>query len=827
MLRPNLILRNTCKTESYTAPQAHSKKQVIARNPEKHAERLCRQLHEALAESKSRSAQAMSESSGTYIEFSGQHNKELLTKSLENRREGIRLLNIRQQDETTYATVYVPSGKENFFLKRIKSYADASQLTEKGNRHYEQLVASIEDIGLAIVESMWTGRKENMPTEKRGWLEVWLRTDQDENGKLFESYAKLLDELSIKHRDRYILFPERMVTLVFANIEDLSKLLARYDRLAEFREASIVTSSFYANLDVGEQGEWIKDLLSRTTFEPGQTSICIVDTGVNRGNPLLTPIVDRDVVLTVDDSFSKADNDNHGTRLAGLAVYDDLKEKLTSDASFTVTHTIESMKLLDLSHPNEDPDLYGELAKQAIDRVYIKKPDRKRLFCSAVTARDDEITDGLPNSWSAALDEEIAHSDDPGEEHELFLISAGNVTLPMLNEAGYPDANITHAVRTPGQSWNALTVGAYSDAIELEEEGIVNSGFMPATKMNELSPFSTTSLSWKQAMAPIKPEIVCPGGNVIVKNGTYSDCQDLSLLTTGAQVLTRPLDTVNATSAAVAKAAYIAAEIENAYPDLWPETVRGLIVHSARWSDEMIARFCPKNSPENTKSRGRRILLRTCGYGIPSLSRAIECRENSVNMIIQGSLQPFAMKNGKDSMNEMHFHRLPWPKEVLQELGEADAILHVTLSYYIEPGPGEIGWKDKYRYASYGLRFDVNNPDEDLNQFEHRINVDARKEDEGRSVSESRDWLLGKNNRNVGSIHSDYKYTSAVDLSSVEYIAVYPVIGWWRSRKYLGKINSIARYALIVSVETPTAEAELYTAIKQQIANEASAQIVV
>ena len=107
------------------------------------------------------------------------------------------------------------------------------------------------------------------------------------------------------------------------------------------------------------------------------------------------------------------------------------------------------------------------------------------------------------------------------------------------------------------------------------------------------------------------------------------------------------------------------------------------------------------------------------------------------------------------------------------------------------------------------------------------IKVVARKEDEGRSVSESRDWLLGKNNRNVGSIHSDYKYTSAVDLSSVEYIAVYPVIGWWRSRKYLGKINSIARYALIVSVETPTAEAELYTAIKQQIANEASAQIVV
>lgn len=103
--------------------------------------------------------------------------------------------------------------------------------------------------------------------------------------------------------------------------------------------------------------------------------------------------------------------------------------------------------------------------------------------------------------------------------------------------------------------------------------------------------------------------------------------------------------------------------------------------------------------------------------------------------------------------------------------------LHVTLSYFIEPGPEQIGWKDKYRYASHGLRFDVNKPGESRDEFEKRINVSVRDEDEGKTSSGSCDWFLGVNNRNVGSIHSDYKYASAIELSDIEFVAVYPVIG--------------------------------------------------
>lgn len=166
-------------------------------------------------------------------------------------------------------------------------------------------------------------------------------------------------------------------------------------------------------------------------------------------------------------------------------------------------------------------------------------------------------------------------------------------------------------------------------------------------------------------------------------------------------------------------------------------------------------------------------------------------------------------------MREMHLHALTWPKDVLISLADADATLHVTLSYFIEPGPGQIGWKDKYRYASHGLRFDVNKPGESWDEFEKRINISVHDEDEGKTSSGSGDWFLGVNNRNVGSIHSDYKFASAIELSDIEFVAAYPVIGWWRSRKYLGRIDSEARYSLRVSIETPGMETDLYSEITQ------------
>lgn len=145
--------------------------------------------------------------------------------------------------------------------------------------------------------------------------------------------------------------------------------------------------------------------------------------------------------------------------------------------------------------------------------------------------------------------------------------------------------------------------------------------------------------------------------------------------------------------------------------------------------------------------------------------------------------------------------------------------MKVTLSYFIEPGAGEVGWKDKYRYQSYGLRFEVNKSGESKEEFRKRINKAAREDGEESSGNSGFPWIIGKENinRSTGSIHSDYWEGTAADLATSNTFAVYPIIGWWRERKHLGKVESQARYALVISLETPEENVELYSAVQAMI----------
>jgi hypothetical protein len=165
----------------------------------------------------------------------------------------------------------------------------------------------------------------------------------------------------------------------------------------------------------------------------------------------------------------------------------------------------------------------------------------------------------------------------------------------------------------------------------------------------------------------------------------------------------------------------------------------------------------------------------------------------------------------------MHLYDLPWPVEVLQELGDAEVEMRITLSYFIEPGPGEVGWKDRYRYASHALRFNLNSPTETKEAFIKRINEAERSkgEDKPDSSSSRKYWVYGQQARNKGSIHSDIWKGSAADLANSNLIAISPHIGWWKERSHLGKCESKTRYSLVISIKTP--ELDIYTPVAQMI----------
>ena len=816
----NIFLHDVKTEIAYSSQGARIERSFPVRSdPRQHAQLIERKLRKSQEEALSqRQVAAIRYKEGLYLEFSGEANSELNTKSLENVNQGIRLLNIQEENGVTKATVYVPSEKTGYFLQKVEAYVDS--LDGEGNPKNNDLVRSIEDVREAVIESFWVGNKDFIPDQEAVWCEIWLRFYKDHQATAEENFYQCCEEQKIVRNSRKIEFPERMVFLIKANRDILAALLRSCDYIAEFRRAP-EPISFFDELSGKEQAEWVDNLLERLRVGDSQATVCLLDTGISAEHPLIKPLLIQDGQQAVDDSWRSSDHDGHGTEMAGVALYYDLKERLITDEEINVPHKLESVKILPPKGEN-DPVLYGAVTEQAVALAELQNPNANRSICMAVSAPEYTDGDGRPSSWSGAIDSLAAGVDSEAGDKRLILVSAGNVLPNEFEHGKYPDINTLHSVENPGQSWNALTVGAYNNDIDIQDKDF--NGFTPLADVGELSPYSATSVSWDNKW-PIKPEILLNGSNIATNGTDYSECPDFSLLTTERNHFIHLFSSIWATSAATGQAAWMASQIYAEYPRIWPETVRGLMVHSARWTQKMYDQLCG----DDKKTSGRRNLVRSCGYGIPDLEHAIQCMDNSVNMIIEGELQPYKKKEGGGySMNEMHLHTLPWPKEVLENLGEVNAELRVTLSYFIEPGPGEVGWKDKYRYASCGLRFDVINNNETQEDFIKRINASARgedKKDKGDGSSGSERWFLGPKVRDVGSIHSDFMELSGVELSEINQIAVYPVVGWWRERGYLNHYDDKIRYSLIITISTPKQDVDLYTPIVTQIATPVEVEV--
>jgi hypothetical protein len=212
-------------------------------------------------------------------------------------------------------------------------------------------------------------------------------------------------------------------------------------------------------------------------------------------------------------------------------------------------------------------------------------------------------------------------------------------------------------------------------------------------------------------------------------------------------------------------------------------------------------------------------LLRRYGYGVPVFQRAVYSSLNDATFVVQDSLQPFwRAPNGAIKTRHMHLHRLPWPRAELELLADTEVELRITLSYFIEPNPGERGWARRHRYASHGLRFAVKRSFETVDEFRARINRAVELEEQGAHVDLGPDnWFLGSL-RDAGSLHSDYWHGTGAELGRRDAIAIYPVSGWWKEKRPLQRYGRPARYCLIVSLRAVAGAIDIYTPIQTAIA---------
>ena len=437
-------------------------------------------------------------------------------------------------------------------------------------------------------------------------------------------------------------------------------------------------------------------------------------------------------------------------------------------------------------------------------------------------------SDGRPTLWSATVDAlafgtdvetgddslELLAEPDP-QASRLFVIASGNVRRDNWRRDFLDECDIS-SVEDPGQSFNALTVGAYTELRDVPEHPDF-AGYSPLAPPGELSPFSRTSRLFDNKKWPVKPDIVLEGGNLLVSpDGTTFDLHDVVMMTTTShrEALGRPLTSANATSAAAAQAARMAAAASSIYPGLWAETLRGLLVHSAEWTDPMVEAVT--SAP--TKNQKLQV-ARRYGFGVPTLPRVLHSASSAVTLISQTDILPFQQEGSTAKLREMHLHDLPWPREQLLDLGGTPVRMRVTLSYFIEPNPSSRGWRGRYVYPSHGLRFDIRRPGEMTAEFQRRLNKLAEVE-EGqttRATSPNPDWVIGPDQRHKGSLHADLWQGAAAELADSGLLGVYPVGGWWKNNNRQDRNEIRVRYGLLVSLFTPETHIDLYTPIAAQI----------
>jgi len=490
---------------------------------------------------------------------------------LERKRDGIRpgAAKANEANERTVA-LYVPDHARAALQQILEDYTSGALTERAQNPPNMSTVGPIEAFRSARLETFWTDRPEALPQNPndRIWWAVWCRRSAE--AQIDDVCARL--EVRAAARDRRLYFPEAVVIPVLAHRAAIELMLFMTGEIDELRRASD-TPIFFTDEVRGDQHEWAEDLAGRISWTPSDApAVCLFDTGVNRAHVLIEPALSSDDLHSIDVAWGTDDHDagGHGTAMAGLSLHGDLTVQLADSSGPILEHRLESVKLLppDGFDPN-DPHSYGVLTQSAVSLPEIAAPERRRVFCMAVTNQD--VSGAIPSTWSAAIDQAAAGTMIGDEDHapkRLFIVATGNVTpvidtARMLPQEAYP-------AEDPAQAWNALTVGGYTDLIDVREQGYED--WTPLAEAGELSPHSRLSVTWPQGRSPFKPDVVLEAGNRATspQRTEALTMGSLSLLSTGHDVNRMPLVAFQATSAAAAQAARMAARLSAAHPDYWP-----------------------------------------------------------------------------------------------------------------------------------------------------------------------------------------------------------------------------------------------------------------
>ncbi len=824
-----LLRGRVSAVESYEAPQrGGSPPKLPSLDPLAHRTRLVAQLDTIERQVQARAETARDEvATREIVAVHPSAGAKLTPEQLDDVREDARLIGVVL--ETGAVLLDVANPHLGYLREKIDAFAaDAGSTTktEKDGtttvrRDKERAIAPLDTIRLAQLDDVRGPqfRAELLVADRPYWFEIacrgGYRRPLSETEASRAQIARQLHRAGAPHErlDEFI-GPEQVYLFVRLTQQKLDALRAATDCIYEVELAPPPLRDLCLLEDVTT-----KDVKAFLLQPPAvdAPAVVILDTGIATAHPLLKPAI-LSATTASDLIPSPEDTNGHGTKMAGVALYRDLGAAIER-GNAVAPHWLQSSRLLvQPGQGTASDDNYVNwpvLTLGAVRSAEDADPrPRDRVFVLAITRTMQEPPlDGLVATlWSQAIDQ-IVHHEGHGR---LLVVSAGNARYDqwLALAEQHPQLQLSEKIHQPAQAANALTVGAFTTRVELPGSKDYAEAQVVAKRPGGISPFTSTGLSGNEW--PIKPDVVMEGGNLAI-SGSLPDASvpTLSALTTNHRhTLGQPLGQISMTSEATARAANLAACIWAVEPKLRPETIRGLIVHSASWTPEMVAQFGGMNDR-----------LPACGYGVPDERLARECAQERATVLIEDEMpnavveeepkkkppkRPTTKTTEPKLRRKLKLFRLPIPSELLGET-DPDVELRVTLSYFTEPN--KFG---RTVFRGLDLKWDMQGPQESESAFLQRINVLKRpKGADGKrqkvAATKSFPWDLGVQLRSRGTVQSDRWRGKMSALAGDKLIAIIPVLGWWDQRRHLKEQGM--RFSLIVSVFGPG----VYAAIKPRV----------
>lgn len=538
------------------------------------------------------------------------------------RRAGFQVL---AQDRDKVLILFTSDMELKEFLARLDGFQNGP-LTKEGNPPHNALFANIEGVGSVAPEDRIGPRlKQRGVTSiqlidgRRRWLvdvDIWDADDRYGRTARVDKIAKFIHDQGGDVRSRYI----GDTGLIVMRVALRGTLLRS---LCTASEVALIDLPPTPDLDLAPLSRiTIADVGPATPPPPNAPLIGIVDSGLS-AHPLLAPAaIDS---FGMPDALGDADEHGHGSRVAGIAVYGDVLERIETN-NFAAPFGIVSAKVVNNQGRFDDKSSITDQMRGAIRELNTR--GCRIINISLGDADMVAYADGRASAWASTLDEMARTLD------VLILVSAGNCRSGTNAPWGVdPDGIVTgypkylfepsNRIIDPAMAACVLTVGSLAHSNGLRVDPYETADIRPLAERDHPTPITRTGPGVNGA---VKPELVDYGGTAVFNGATQklmlgAHWDSAGIVTTHAKYQDALFTAATGTSMAVPRVAFKAALLLRRFPDASANLLRAFLATCANVPESAVA--CLDKAADDAVER-------CCGYGMPDVEKALSSEEQRI-----------------------------------------------------------------------------------------------------------------------------------------------------------------------------------------------------